>query len=40
MARNHEPKAAFVLSGGASLGAIQVGMLHAPRPSQHPAYAA
>src|SRR5512142_611942 len=29
MARNHEPKVAFVLSGGASLGAIQVGMLRA-----------
>jgi NTE family protein len=29
MARNHEPKVAFVLSDGASLGAIQVGMLRA-----------
>jgi NTE family protein len=29
MARKHEPKVAFVLSGGASLGAAQVGMLRA-----------
>lgn len=29
MARDHEPTVAFVLSGGASLGAIQVGMLRA-----------
>src|SRR5262249_52933835 len=29
MRRNDRPEVAFVLSGGASLGAIQVGMLHA-----------
>jgi NTE family protein len=29
MTRNDTPKVAFVLSGGAGLGAIQVGMLHA-----------
>jgi NTE family protein len=29
MTRNNRPKVAFVLSGGAGLGAIQVGMLHA-----------
>src|SRR5687767_5961651 len=29
MARKTQPKVAFVLSGGASLGAIQVGMLRA-----------
>ena len=29
MTRNHRPPVAFVLSGGASLGAIQVGMLRA-----------
>ena len=29
MARDSNPTVAFVLSGGASLGAIQVGMLHA-----------
>jgi len=29
MARNEQPTVAFVLSGGASLGAIQVGMLRA-----------
>jgi NTE family protein len=29
MTRNDKPTVAFVLSGGASLGAIQVGMLHA-----------
>lgn len=29
MARKEQPKVAFVLSGGASLGAIQVGMLRA-----------
>ena len=29
MTRNDRPEVAFVLSGGASLGAIQVGMLHA-----------
>jgi NTE family protein len=29
MTPDHKPKVAFVLSGGASLGAIQVGMLHA-----------
>ena len=29
MTRNDKPEVAFVLSGGASLGAIQVGMLHA-----------
>jgi NTE family protein len=29
MTRNDKPDVAFVLSGGASLGAIQVGMLHA-----------
>ena len=27
--RNHRPRTAFVLSGGASLAAVQVGMLHA-----------
>ena len=29
MTRNDNPEVAFVLSGGAGLGAIQVGMLHA-----------
>ena len=29
MTRHDKPTVAFVLSGGASLGAIQVGMLHA-----------
>ena len=29
MTRNDKPEVAFVLSGGAGLGAIQVGMLHA-----------
>ena len=29
MTRNDRPEVAFVLSGGASLGAIQVGLLHA-----------
>lgn len=29
MTRDGTPEVAFVLSGGASLGAIQVGMLHA-----------
>ena len=29
MTRRGKPTVAFVLSGGASLGAVQVGMLHA-----------